>query len=113
VGDTYGKVSEQALQQWHLERARILFSIQNEMTPEERLSKRKCYWVHIDGKRFLQIVVFNESHYRVENSVDMPVLREQLNLPERPGVAEIFKRMDTIEAANQQEAKVGTDSDDD
>ncbi|CAF3432259.1 unnamed protein product [Rotaria sp. Silwood1] len=55
MGDTYGNVIEGATQIWHLERARIVFAIENEMSTEERNLDSNKYWTNIDGERYLQV----------------------------------------------------------
>ena len=39
----------------HLERARIVFAIENEMTTEERNLPTNKYWTNIDDERYLQV----------------------------------------------------------
>ena len=39
----------------HLERARIVFAIENEMSNEERNLPSNKYWTNIDGERYLQV----------------------------------------------------------
>jgi len=53
MNDTYNKVSGMAEQEWRLERARIITSIEQELLrPPEGASK---YWVEIAGQRYLQM----------------------------------------------------------
>lgn len=62
MGDTYAKVCEQAEGQWRLERARIIMSIEQEMTPGER--DLHPYWVELEtrpGERLFQIETSDES----------------------------------------------------
>ena len=54
-GDTYEKVNETAEKRWHLERARIIVSIENEMTAEKRLRVKRQYATVIKDKPFLQV----------------------------------------------------------
>ena len=51
MGDTYSKMVEDADRQWMLERARIIFSIEHEMSEEERSKEDNKYWISIGGKR--------------------------------------------------------------
>ncbi|CAF1503535.1 unnamed protein product [Adineta ricciae] len=55
MGDTYGKVIESATQIWHLERARIVSAIENEMSNDERKLEKNKYWTNVDGQRYLQV----------------------------------------------------------
>lgn len=68
MGDTYEKINESAEMQWHLERARIIFAIENEMTSEERSDVENKYWTSIDGKRFLQVLEVNPNHFKPEKT---------------------------------------------
>jgi len=61
MGDTYSQVNEDAEKQWQLERARIIFSLENEMTNVER--KNLNYAVVIGGVRYFQVEAVNTSHY--------------------------------------------------
>lgn len=63
MGDTYSKVSEDAENQWHLERARVIMAIENEMTTEERKNPRNKYFVEIAGERYLQIYDNDKKHF--------------------------------------------------
>lgn len=38
-----------------MERARIVFAIENEMSADERSSETNRYWTNIDGERYLQV----------------------------------------------------------
>lgn len=44
MGDTFEKINEAAEMQWHLERARIVFALENEMSREERQDPNNKYW---------------------------------------------------------------------
>ncbi|UJR21723.1 hypothetical protein I4U23_024800 [Adineta vaga] len=55
MGDTYGNIIEGATQVWHLERARIVFAIENEMSNEDRNLPSNKYWTNVDGERYLQV----------------------------------------------------------
>lgn len=55
MGNTYSEVNEKAEQQWHMERARIIRSIESELSPDDRFSERNRYWTVIRGKAFLQL----------------------------------------------------------
>ena len=53
-GDTYEKVNDIAEKRWHLERARIIVSIENEMTAEKRLRVKSSSATVINSKLYLQ-----------------------------------------------------------
>jgi len=64
MGDTYAKIIEEADKQWHLEWARIIFSIENEMSPAERLDPKNTYWTNVNGLRYLQVQEVDANHFR-------------------------------------------------
>ncbi|CAF3001819.1 unnamed protein product [Rotaria socialis] len=68
MGDTYGNIIEGATQVWHLERARIVFAIENEMESAERNLARNKYWTNVDGERYLQVEEVNEKDFLAANS---------------------------------------------
>ncbi|CAF1277507.1 unnamed protein product [Adineta steineri] len=70
MGDTYGNVIEGATQIWHLERARIVFAIENEMTTEERNLPSNKYWTNVDGERYLQVEEIDEAYIRDDEDED-------------------------------------------
>jgi hypothetical protein len=49
----FSRINEEASQRWHLEWARIIISIENEMSLSQRLQAK--YWVDVEGSRFLQV----------------------------------------------------------
>jgi hypothetical protein len=80
MGDTYGNIIEGATQVWwvewidgfddftfqsrrHLERARIVFAIENEMSTEDRDKPANKYWTNIDGERYLQVEEVDEKAF--------------------------------------------------
>ena len=63
MGDTYGNIIEGATQVWHLERARIVFAIEGEMSTEERNLEGNKYWTNIDGERYLQVEEIDEKAF--------------------------------------------------
>jgi len=63
MGDTYANVIGEADIQWHLEWARIILSLENEMTEAERKLKKNKYWTEIDGKRHLMIQEVDEDYF--------------------------------------------------
>jgi hypothetical protein len=69
MGDTYGHVNDRATQSWWLERARIIFAIEHEMGDDERGKPANKYWTTIDRKRFLQVMVTDEDHFRTKTNV--------------------------------------------
>jgi hypothetical protein len=60
MGDTYSKGIDEADRSWLLERARIIFSIEHEMSSEERQSEENRYWVTINGLRYIQVEEIDE-----------------------------------------------------
>jgi hypothetical protein len=54
-GDTYEKVNEAAEMRWHLERARIIASIESEMTAEQRSAFKTTYVNTVNDRRYLQV----------------------------------------------------------
>lgn len=53
LGEEYQRVSEEAEQQWRLERARIIHSIQSEFLVTSNSSGD--FWIEMNGERFLQV----------------------------------------------------------
>jgi len=68
MGDTYGNIIEDADKQWHLERARIIFAIENEMSATERNLKENRYWTMVDNERYLQAQEVNSDHFRTKKT---------------------------------------------
>jgi len=64
MGDTFQRISEDADKKWHLEWARIIFSIENEMSPHERLDPANQYWTTVNGNRYLQVQEVNANHFK-------------------------------------------------
>ena len=52
----------------HLERARIVFAIENEMTTEERTLPSHKYWTNVDGERYLQVEEVDEKSFLNESN---------------------------------------------
>lgn len=50
-----------------MERARIVFAIEGEMSTEERDSDQNKYWTNIDDERYLQVEQVDESGYREDD----------------------------------------------
>lgn len=63
MGDTYTKVSTNAENKWRLERARVIMSIENEMTMADRQHPRNKYFVQIGLERFIHIYDNDEKHF--------------------------------------------------
>lgn len=80
MGDTYGKILDEADLQWLLERARITFSIQNEMSLQELKAPSYRYWTEINGERFLQVVSGSASHYKQEDPEDTLIIKKILRV---------------------------------
>lgn len=51
----------------HLERARIVFSIENEMSNAERKLDVNRYWTDLDGERYLQVEEVNGNYFHDTN----------------------------------------------
>ena len=51
----------------HLERARIVFAIENEMSTEERNLTTNKYWTNVDGERYLQVEEVDEKCFLGED----------------------------------------------
>eukprot|EP00759_Apiculatamorpha_spiralis_P029045 PhF_6_TR31436/c0_g1_i3/m.46112/K04975/TRPV6; transient receptor potential cation channel subfamily V member 6 len=70
MSSTYASISDDADRVWHLEWARIIFSIENEVSEAGPMSK---YWIEINGKRYLQIIETDTEGYlkqRQQSSID-------------------------------------------
>ncbi|CAK0839580.1 unnamed protein product [Prorocentrum cordatum] len=63
MNDTYNKVSERAEQQWRLERARVITSIEQELYSNQT-GVASQYWVEIEGRRCLQMQQENSAWAR-------------------------------------------------
>lgn len=63
MGDTYTKVSANAENKWRLERARVIISIENEMTMTDRKHPRNKYFVEIENVRFIHVYDNDEKHF--------------------------------------------------
>jgi len=62
IGDTFGEVKDNALQEWTLAYAQIIISIESEMPPN-KLAKVHEYWTNVQGKRYLQIMDTDPNYY--------------------------------------------------
>lgn len=78
MGDTYGSITEEADKQWMLERARIMSSIQSEMSAEEMKLPEFRYWTDIDKKRWLQVISSNDKHYVEETPEETATILKEL-----------------------------------
>jgi len=47
-----------------LERARVVFAIENEMSTEERNLDANKYWTNVDGERYLQVEEVDKDYFR-------------------------------------------------
>jgi len=54
----------------HLERARIVFAIENEMSTEERNLSTNKYWTNIDDERYLQVEEVDDTCFRDNDDDD-------------------------------------------
>jgi hypothetical protein len=50
-----------------LERARVVFAIENEMSTEERNLDANKYWTNVDGERYLQVEEVDKDYFRDGN----------------------------------------------
>eukprot|EP01126_Amoeba_proteus_P066188 TRINITY_DN952_c0_g2_i2.p1 TRINITY_DN952_c0_g2~~TRINITY_DN952_c0_g2_i2.p1 ORF type:complete len:675 (-),score=115.81 TRINITY_DN952_c0_g2_i2:153-2177(-) len=66
MGSTFNAIYEDADKEWQVQWAKIIFSIENEMTDEERCQENCKYWCDIDGKRYLQVEDYDPSYYGLE-----------------------------------------------
>jgi len=76
MGSTFNKISETADMQWELERARIVFSIEDEMSVDERLNSK--YWIDRDRERFILVEEADIEHFRGMSDEDKQVLAQAL-----------------------------------
>ncbi len=53
-----------------MERARIVFAIENEMSTDERKLDANKYWTNIDGERYLQVEEIDKNCFRDINNDD-------------------------------------------
>jgi len=53
-----------------LERARIVFAIENEMSTADRDLPTNKYWTNIDGERYLQVEEVDEQWFAEEDEND-------------------------------------------
>ena len=53
-----------------MERARIVFAIENEMSTEERNLPANKYWTNVDGERYLQVEEVDEKGFLGESGGD-------------------------------------------
>eukprot|EP01126_Amoeba_proteus_P057551 TRINITY_DN7331_c0_g1_i6.p1 TRINITY_DN7331_c0_g1~~TRINITY_DN7331_c0_g1_i6.p1 ORF type:complete len:324 (-),score=79.26 TRINITY_DN7331_c0_g1_i6:199-1170(-) len=70
MGSTFNTIYDDADKEWQIQRAKIIFSIENEMTDEERSLEENKYWCEINQKRYLQVEHFDPHHYHVVSSSD-------------------------------------------
>ena len=54
----------------HLERTRIIFAIENEMSIDERKLDANKYWTNLDGERYLQVEEVDKNYFRDINNDD-------------------------------------------
>jgi hypothetical protein len=65
MSSTYDSVMREAEHRWQLERARIIDSIEGEMTLAQRLSKVNKFWAEYNGSAYLQVMKVDEEYYSV------------------------------------------------
>eukprot|EP00300_Choanocystis_sp_HF-7_P009494 c16463_g1_i2.p1 GENE.c16463_g1_i2~~c16463_g1_i2.p1 ORF type:complete len:552 (+),score=120.76 c16463_g1_i2:546-2201(+) len=61
MGNSFSQLAEKTEKLWRLEKARIIFSIEQQIGQKARESYK--YWIEIDGKRYLQVEEVNPSHF--------------------------------------------------
>jgi hypothetical protein len=52
----------------HLERARIVFAIENEMSTTDRNLPQNKYWTNVDGERYLQVEEVDEKCFQAPDA---------------------------------------------
>ena len=67
MGATYQKVADEAEMRWQMERARIISTIENEMSVKERELKENVYYLKVRDRRFLQVYDKNEKHFDIDD----------------------------------------------
>ncbi len=63
----YEQINESSEKQWHLERARIIFAIEHELSEATRAANENKYWTVVNGKRYLQVMVRDDEHFKKNN----------------------------------------------
>ena len=69
MGDTYANVSETAQAAWTMEMARIIESMEREMSLEERKDARMKQWITFGSdstERYMQIQVVDKNFWRTK-----------------------------------------------
>lgn len=61
----------------HLERARIVFAIENEMSTEERNLPTNKYWTNVDDERYLQVEEVDDQCFRDANDQDEEAKKDE------------------------------------
>jgi hypothetical protein len=67
----------------HLERARIVFAIENEMSTEERNLTANKYWTNVDGERYLQVEEVDDQCFRDDADSDQDTDHLKLTIAEQ------------------------------
>jgi hypothetical protein len=62
MGATFNSIFEESDSHWKVQWAKIIFSIENEMSDKERMGA-SCYWTTIENKRYFQFEEIDERHY--------------------------------------------------
>ena len=68
MGNTYGRINEEADNTWQLEQARIIFAIENEMSTAERMHESNQYFVTINNQRFIQVEVEDKNFFKTKKT---------------------------------------------
>jgi hypothetical protein len=64
MSTTYESINELSELQYALERARIILSIEMELTQSTRNSTQYKYWTNVNGIRYLQVLETNDQHFK-------------------------------------------------
>eukprot|EP00300_Choanocystis_sp_HF-7_P017108 c19633_g1_i1.p1 GENE.c19633_g1_i1~~c19633_g1_i1.p1 ORF type:complete len:995 (+),score=216.02 c19633_g1_i1:47-2986(+) len=63
MGNSFSDLIEKTENIWHLEKARIIFSIEQQMGADEREKEENKYWIVVDKKKFIQVEDANSEHF--------------------------------------------------
>lgn len=61
-------MQDEAETRWQMERARIISTIENEMSVRERNLKENAYYLKVGESRYLQVYDKNESHFDIDET---------------------------------------------
>lgn len=66
MSSTYESVMREAEHRWQLERARIIDSIEGEMTLKQRLCSANKFWAEYNGSAYLQVMRVDDEYFSLE-----------------------------------------------